>query len=621
MKQIARLLPDPWSGLAFLLPFSLYLWCLAPSITFYDSGEFITAVDLLGSAHSPGYPLFLLYAKPFTWLPLGSIAFRVNLATAVSAALACLGCYHLVRALLEVIPLSEHAAFTRFTRSMAALSGALLLAVSPRLWLQSNHDKPYPLLAALTALMVVLLLRWKESYRAGSEQPAWWYAVAFLAGLATGIHQTIVLLLPGLLALVLVTAPGTVLRFREWLLSCAFLLMGGMVQLYLPLRAAAQTRQNWGDPSALSRFLWHLLRQGYPETPHPRDLPLLLKQLGAFSIPHEFGWVGLLLVAAGCWACWKMQRAFLAFCLISLVCFWLVIVGHFNPQTESIFLTEEFYTPLYLLAAALISSGLYALAARGVAAAQSPQQYGLQHFVLISVLFLLMPLFQFAANLQDQDQHRNYLAQDYAVNTLRSLPEEAVLFTWGDSGAFPLWYLQGVERLREDVDLPHIPHLVFAWHRQELPRLAPAFAAVPSAAVAEQQFAELVRQLSPVRPVLIDFSTRYSINWQGRLPLQYGMLYWPGDSPMTASDGDEWQLYALHRLQPDGWLLDADSEKALIIHAYSLMQTAEDLARRGHGVTADRLLTQVGRLMPQWQESLDQLRSRYALPQQKGMEP
>lgn len=621
MSRFARLLPDPWSGLAFLMPFGLYLWCLAPSITFYDSGEFITAVDMLGSAHSPGYPLFLLYAKPFTWLPVGSIAFRVNLATAVSAALACLGCYHLVRALLEEIPFSEHPAVTRFTRSMAALSGALLFAVSPRLWLQSNHDKPYPLLAALTALMVVLLLRWKDSCRAGNEQPSWWYAVAFLAGLATGLHQTIVLLLPGLLALVLVTAPGAVLRFREWLLSCAFLLMGGMVQLYLPLRAAAQTRQNWGDPSALSRFLWHLLRQGYPETPHSRDLPLLLKQLSAFSIPHEFGWVGLMLAVAGCWACWKMQRAFLVFCLVSLVCFWLVIVGHFNPQAESIFLTEEFYTPLYLLTAVLVSLGLYTLAARGATAAQSPQQYGPQHFVLISVLFLLVPLFQLMANLQDQDQHRNYLAQDYAVNTLRSLPEEAVLFTWGDSGAFPLWYLQGVERLREDVDLPHIPHLVFAWHRQELPRLAPAFAAVPPALVAEQLFVDLVAQLSSIRPVLIDFSTRYSITWQGRLPLQYGMLYWPGDGPMVASDGEEWELYALHRLRSDGWLLDMDSEKALTIHAYSLMQTAEDLARRGHGATADRLLTWTGRLMPQWQESLDQLRSRYALTHRKGKQP
>jgi hypothetical protein len=91
---------------AFLLPLALHLATLAPSVTFYDSGEFITATQLLGSAHSPGYPLFLLFAKPFTWLPFGSIAFRVNLATACSAALAFSALFLLVRQLLWDRPCS-----------------------------------------------------------------------------------------------------------------------------------------------------------------------------------------------------------------------------------------------------------------------------------------------------------------------------------------------------------------------------------------------------------------------------------------------------------------------------------------------------------------------------------
>jgi hypothetical protein len=93
---------DPFAILAFLAPFCLYLATLAPSVTFFDSGEFITATASLGTAHSPGYPLFINYANPFTWLPFGSIAFRVNLATAVSAAAACYGVYLLVCEILAV---------------------------------------------------------------------------------------------------------------------------------------------------------------------------------------------------------------------------------------------------------------------------------------------------------------------------------------------------------------------------------------------------------------------------------------------------------------------------------------------------------------------------------------
>lgn len=618
MIDTGRHYPDMWGCLAFLGPFAVYLWCLAPSITFYDSGEFVTAVHFLGSAHSPGYPLFLLFAKPFTWLPFGNIAFRVNLATAVSAALACLAAYQLTLTVLQDIPFTDDEAFTGFAQRVAALSSAWLFAVSPRLWLQSNHDKPYPLLACLVGVITVLLLRWGKDQAAGDGQPARLYAIAFLAGLAGGAHQTIVLLLPGCLVFVLVKQPRAIRWGREWLLAVAFLLLGGGVQLYLPLRAAAGAHQNWGDASALSRFLWHLLRRGYPEEPHGRDLPLLLKQLQAFSIPHEFGWVGFLLVIVGLWACWKTQRAFLALLLVSLTSFLLVIAGYFNPQAESIFLTEEFYTPLYLFAAVCSCLGLYWLAAQGAAKAQPTDQYIVRHRFLLGGLFLLVPLTQFAQHVGAEDQHANFLAQDYANNSLRPLPEQTLLFTWGDSGAFPLWYLQGVERLREDVDLAHIPHLVFPWYQRELPRLATAFSSLGQANDAEAAFRRMIAQLSSQRPVLMDFSTRYSLTWDGQLPLQQGMVYWPAIHYGSTDDSKVWEQYAVHRLKPNGWQPDTDSEKALVIHAYCLMQAGEDLARQGHVQEAARLLDLSGQIMPSWQQSLLMLRQRYAMPLKKG---
>ncbi len=612
-------IPDLWSLLAFLLPLGLYLGCLAPTITFYDSGEFVTAVHFLGSAHSPGYPLFLLFAKPFTWLPVGNIAFRVNLATAVSAALACLAAYHLVRALLQETCFCDESGFSLFAKKLAALCGAFVFAVSPRLWLQSNHDKPYPLLAFISAVMLLMLMRWREAYQKGDEQPAWWYGAAFLAGLATGAHQTVVLLLPGCLLFVLATAPQAIRRVREWILTVGMVLLGGAVQLYLPLRAAAGTRQNWGDPDGFSRFLWHLLRRGYPEDPHRRDVSLLLKQLAAFNLPHEFGWVGVLFVLAGLWACWQIQRVFFVYLLVCLSAFWLVIVGYFNPQAESIFLTEEFYTPLYLLAAVLVAIGLFAVAAKGAESAQKPERYGLAHRVILALFFLLIPVMQLVHNLPAQNQRQNYLAQDYAYNTLRPLPEDALLFTWGDSGAFPLWYLQGVERFREDLDLAHIPHLVFPWYQHELPRLAPAFKGASGTMVAERVFGHLVDKLHPERPILMDFSTRYSLTWSNRQPVQQGMVYWlPEVVAGQQDEGAVWKMYVLHRLAPKGWQPDADSYKALVIHAYCLLQSAEDLARRGHVKEAGRLLLLTGTIMPEWQENLKLMRRRYSIPAAAG---
>jgi len=613
---------DHWLLAAVLLPFALHLATLAPSVTFYDSGEFITATQLLGSAHSPGYPLFLLFAKPFTWLPFGSIAFRVNLATACGAALACSGLFVLVRQLLRDHPCSADQRFSSFVRNATALAGSLLFATSPRLWLQTNHDKPYPLLAAMVALCFLFLLRWREELLAGSERPAWWYGVGFLTGLGSGAHQTIVLLVPAWLAFVAVTEPRMLLRVRDLLLTAAFALAGGAVQLYLPLRAAAQPLQNWGDPDSLSRFLWHVLRRGYPEEPHLRDLSLFLKQLAGFSIPHEYGWIGLLFLVAGLLTCWQRQRPFVVASAAALFCFWGVIVGFFNPRAESIFLTEEFYTPLYLLAAALIAVGLHTAFSRCIAQTDAPERYGWQHRLLVLLFLLLLPLFQLATNYRDNDQRHNFIAQDYALNTLRPLPEQAVLFTWGDSGAFPLWYLQAVERLREDVDLPHIPHLVFDWYRGELPRLQSSFSVIlQQGQTAPQLFRLLAGRLQADRPVLMDYSTRHSVDW-GRLePVQQGILFWlPTDDGIPAAPCDlftVWQLQTLHRFAMErGWQIDQDTEKAIMITAHSLLQVAEEVARKGRAGQAGQMLDAVQRMVPAWGETVLQLRRRYGLPLQ-----
>ncbi|HEY5522279.1 MAG TPA: DUF2723 domain-containing protein, partial [Desulfuromonadaceae bacterium] len=169
--------------LSFIFPFALYMVTLAPSVTFFDSGEFLTATASLGSAHSPGYPLFLMYAKPFTWLPLGNIAFRINVATAVSSSLACLVVYILTTSLLKKEALLEDERFNLIAVKFAGLAAAISFGVTPRLWLQSNHDKPYPLLAFISAIIFYLLLMWQEQYREGSERPSYIYVCTFLAGL------------------------------------------------------------------------------------------------------------------------------------------------------------------------------------------------------------------------------------------------------------------------------------------------------------------------------------------------------------------------------------------------------------------------------------------------------
>ena len=602
--------------LSFVLPFCLYMLTLAPSVTFFDSGEFLTATYSLGSAHSPGYPLFLMYAKPFTWLPLGNIAFRINMATAFSSSLACLGVYFLTIYLLRDEHLTESKRFSAFVVQTAGLAAAITFSVTPRLWLQSNHDKPYPLLAFITAVIFYLLLKWREHYRNGEERPAYVYACTFLAGLAMALHQTIVLLLPAWFLLIILTDWRMITRIKELLLASAFALFGFSVHLYLPLRATQNPLLNWGDPKTYEQFIWHFLRKGYPDDPHPRDAALLWSQIKAFNIPHEFTLVGAALALLALVTLWRRERDVVIAYLAGVASFLLVIVGHFNAQTDLIFLTEEFFTPLYLLTAVLIGLGLFYLLVYAVNKARKPMNYNTPVYVLTLSMFFALPISLCAMNYYENDQHNNYIAFDYATNSLRSLPQNAVMFTWGDSGAFPLWYLQGVERMREDLDLPHSPHIVFDWYLDSMPRLFKdsnlrKFDIQSSGPEAGLRIA--ITDIIDKRPTYIDFSTRYSVTFSEYVPDQKGIVYRMRrlNEPGALPDLSIWGNYNNRGILEKISFLDLDTGKAIMIYANSYMEAGEFLLSLGRFEDGMLLLQKAERITPELKASIQQIIMRY----------
>ncbi len=129
--------------------FLIYVRTLAPGVFAFDSAELATGAFTLGIVHPPGYPLYLLIAKVFTYLPLQSVAYQLNLMSAFFGALT----------VLLVFKLAQH-----LTGSIVpAWSAAALFAFSNYFWQLALVAEVYTLETFFLALDLLLLLKWRSS--------------------------------------------------------------------------------------------------------------------------------------------------------------------------------------------------------------------------------------------------------------------------------------------------------------------------------------------------------------------------------------------------------------------------------------------------------------------------
>ena len=87
---------------------------------------------------------------------------------------------------------------------------------------------------------------------------------------------------------------------------------------------------------------------------------------------------------------------------------------------------------------------------------------------LSAVMFLAVPFLMLMVNYDDHDRSGRYVAGDYAYNMLIGLEDDAIIFTNGDNDTFPLWYLQEVEGIRQDVRVANLSLLNTPWYVRQL---------------------------------------------------------------------------------------------------------------------------------------------------------
>ena len=175
----------------FILAEILYLMTMAPTLSFWDSGEFIATAHTLGVPHPPGAPFYLLIGRIFSIIPFfDDIGARVNVVSTLAGAATVMFTYLIiVRFIILYRPnkpndweLSE-----KISAYGSGFIGAFALAFSDSFWFNAVESEVYAPSIFFTAIVMWLILKWDEhADEDGNER--WLMLLMYMMGLSIGVH-------------------------------------------------------------------------------------------------------------------------------------------------------------------------------------------------------------------------------------------------------------------------------------------------------------------------------------------------------------------------------------------------------------------------------------------------
>ena len=360
----------------FAVAFGLYRLTLFPGLGGGgDSAKFQYLGGVLGTAHPPGYPLYILVSHLFSKLPFGSPAFRINLMSASFGAMAvAVMAVTLLRLRCHVV---------------VAIAAALSLAFDRFLWGKSLSAEVYSLNAALVALIVWSAVRWAEN---GRDRQL--YVTAALLGLSLGNHLTAAMVAPALVVFVLVTRPASV-RIRTAAVCVGLGLLGLLQYVFILIRSLQGAPFVEARATNLSELVQVIFASRYSNDMFQFTWTALITE----RVPRlwhlfviDLGSAGLALAVIGLFYAWRNRLTSAWLFLVTLVAVAGLTV---NIDAD----VDGFLIPAFVMAWLLAGLGMQGVwetvGVRGPAAA-----------VAVSACLFMLPSWQLARHYKVNDHHR-----------------------------------------------------------------------------------------------------------------------------------------------------------------------------------------------------------------------
>jgi hypothetical protein len=432
VKRLARI-AFLTAALAAVVTAGLYIYSLYPAFAGNDSPETVSASFNLWMEHAPGYPLHAMLGKISTLIPVGNNAFRVNL---LSALLSCFTVF------LFVIMYAGNDIKGR----LAGFFGGFILAFSPTFFSQGIEAKGG---IYILNILLILVMLYSFSCLINSKKT---YLLFYLFGLsAAGSYMISAVMFPAVVY-------AAVKNRSRIFPAVLFFVVGITPYIYLIIRGPLQPPPRWADMSAISGFMFLVLRQGYPAVPELNTGNIIFQTMqAAKGFFENFSFI-LFFAVPGAVYLYKKERVFFL-ALLSCAVMDLLLTVFFNavPQNAPWFVTI-YLLPAYLVTVVFITKGM---------------EWGLRSLSgrKSAVIIALVPVIFIFSNADKNDASMDFTAYDFGSNLMKTMDKDSLYLTRGDYFSMPFYYECFATREKSTVKNCDLSSLSYPFGLNDLYRL------------------------------------------------------------------------------------------------------------------------------------------------------